>query len=78
MKSFEEWFQESPLAPPPQGSWQYWEDEGHGFLQSDGKFMIRCCCCDRNFAVSDYIGSDEFDPDTSETFYCGGSNRCCP
>lgn len=78
MKLFEEWLQISPLAPPPKGSWQDWEDQGHGLLHDSGDFMITCCCCDRDFAISDYIGSDEFDPDVSETFYCGGSERCCP
>lgn len=78
MKSFEEWLQVSPLAPPKEGSWQYWEDEGHGLLHDNGDFKITCCRCDRDFPVSDFIGPEEFDPNTPETFYCGGSERCCP
>lgn len=78
MKPFEEWLQVSPLAPPAKGSWQDWEDQGYGLFRDSGEFMITCRCCDRDFAISDFIDSDEFDPDVTETFYCGGSDRCCP
>lgn len=75
MKPFEEWVKELPIADSP--TWQQWEDEGHGLLKESG-FMITCCCCENDFAVSDFIGPEEFDPDTRETFYCGGSQWCCP
>lgn len=72
MKSFEEWTQS--LAQP---TWRKWEEEGYGLLKDRG-FIITCRVCDRDFAISDFIGPEEFDPDVSETWYCGGSDRCCP
>lgn len=78
MKSFEDWLQESPLAPPAQGTWQYWEDQGHGLLEDGGKFMVTCKCCDHDFAISDFCNPEEFDPENQDDFYCGRSDRCCP
>lgn len=76
MKSFEEW---AKTSPTPRLTWEDVEAEhGDVLIVLKGKALVNCCCCRQDFAISDFIDPVEFDRDTPETFYCGGSERCCP
>lgn len=75
MKPFEEWVMESPVEEGR--TWHDWEAEGHGSIRC-GSFFVECSRCGRDFAVSDFVEPEDFDPGATETYYCGASERCCP
>lgn len=79
MKSFEEWLQQ-PVGAKKELTWEDVENMYPDYVctKRDGKAYVECCCCSSDIPISDYIEPEEFDPAVSETFYCGGSDRCCP
>lgn len=81
MKPFDQWVDEiraqnNPTKPPETKTWEDWEDEGE-VTRVDNTFMTRCRSCGERYAISDYIGPEEFDP-SDEYLVCGRSLYCCP
>lgn len=76
MRDFGRWLAEqaSPANQPDAQAAQLPD----GFWDQGDRIMVRCCACEREFCISDYISFEEIMASDPDRQYCGGSPGCMP
>jgi hypothetical protein len=79
---FERWFQRQGRAaappPPPVLSLDDRLDDIGFETDGSGNVYCKCCMCERQINLTDYISATECLDQDPKNQYCGGSPRCCP